>query len=302
MPSELVQAAILGIVQGLTEFLPISSTGHLIIVPALLGWDDEVLHRLEFDIALHVGTFFAVMFAFWRDWFNLARAGIRSPFALFRRAPAGQPVGIGPARDEEGLVRDRSREDADARLAWLIVIGTIPAAVAGALFQRQVESVLRSPMIVGTMMVVVAIVLAIVDSLAKRDRNEYSLGPWGAFAIGVGQAIALIPGTSRSGSTIATALALGLTRESAARFSFLLSAPITFGAVVKQSVDVARHGLTPSEMAMFAVGALTAGIAGVLAIHALLRYLRTQSLMPFVIYRVIVGTVVIALAATGRLG
>jgi undecaprenyl-diphosphatase len=301
MASELVQAATLGVVQGLTEFLPVSSTGHLIVVPAVLGWDDEVLHRLEFDVALHVGTFCAVMGAFWRDWINLGKAALRSPLALFRREPARLPAGRGPVPDAEGLVRDRSPEDAEARLAWLIVLGTIPAALAGALFQRQVESVLRSPLIVGTMMVAVGILLAVVDRLARRDRDEYSLGLWGALAIGVGQAVALIPGTSRSGSTIATALALGLTRDSAARFSFLLSAPITFGAVAKQSVDVARHGLNGSELAMFGVGAFAAGISGFLAIHGLLRFLRTRSLMPFVVYRVLAGAVVIVLAASGRL-
>jgi undecaprenyl-diphosphatase len=152
------------------------------------------------------------------------------------------------------------------------------------------------------MMVVVGIILAVVDAMARRERDEYSLGLVGALTIGLGQAIALIPGTSRSGSTIATGLALGLTRDSAARFSFLLSAPITFGAIVKQSVDVARQGgLSSNEMTMFGVGALAAGISGVAAIHGLLRFLRTRSLLPFVVYRVIVGLVVIGLAAAGRL-
>jgi undecaprenyl-diphosphatase len=296
-----VQAATLGVVQGLTEFLPVSSTGHLIIVPAILGWEEGIVTRLDFDVALHVGTLIAVVGAFWRDWLGLVKAALRSPLALFRRAPVPQPAGHGPIADVEGLVEDRSPEDAEARLAWLIVLGTIPAAVAGALFQRQVETVLRSPIVVGTMMVVVGIVLAVVDRLARRDRDEFSLGPWGALAIGVGQSIALIPGVSRSGSTIATALALGLTRDSAARFSFLLSAPITFGAVAKQSVDVVRHGLSGSEMAMFGAGAVAAGVSGILAIHGLLRFLRTRSLMPFVVYRVIVGATVIALAASGRL-
>ena len=276
MASDLVQAATLGVVQGVTEFLPVSSTGHLIIVPALLGWRGGVVDRLDFDIALHIGTLVAVVGAFWRDWVELARAVL-------------------------GSLRDRSLANPEAKLAWLIVVGTIPAAVAGALFQRQVESVLRSPFVVGTMMVLVGLVLAVVDRTADRKRHEHDLRPFDALAIGIGQAIALIPGTSRSGATIATGLALGLTRPSAARYSFLLSAPITFGAVAKQSVDVARHGLSGSEMAMYGVGALTAAISGIVAIRGLLRFLQSRGLMPFVVYRVLAGIIVIALAASGRI-
>ncbi len=276
MASDLVQAATLGVVQGITEFLPVSSTGHLIVVPALLGWRDGVVNELNFDVALHVGTLIAVVGAFWRDWVDLAGAAWRS-------------------------LRDRSLAEPEARLAWLIALGTVPAALAGALFQRQVESVLRSPLVVGTMMVAVGLILAVVDRLARHERDELDLRPLDALAIGIGQALALIPGTSRSGATIATGLALGLTRPAAARFSFLLSAPITFGAVAKQSVDVARHGLSSSEMAMFGVGAVTAGVSGIIAIRGLLHFLRSRGLMPFVIYRVIAGALIIGLAASGRL-
>jgi undecaprenyl-diphosphatase len=274
MASDLIQAAVLGVVQGLTEFLPISSTGHLIVVPALLGWDSPLVHRLDFRIALHLGTAVAVVGVFWRDWFTLSGAALRS-------------------------LRDRSLVEPEARLAWLIALGTIPAAAAGALFAQEVECVLSSPMIVGAMMIGVGIVLAAVDHLARLDRDEYELGPIGALAIGIGQAVALIPGTSRSGSTIAVGLALGLKRTSAARFSFLLSAPITIGALAKQSVDVARHSPPTSDLAMYGVGVLAAGISGALAIHGLLRFLRSRSLMPFVVYRIIAGGIV--LAASGRL-
>ncbi len=276
MASDMVQAATLGIVQGITEFLPVSSTGHLIVVPALLGWRDGIVNRLDFDVALHIGTLIAVVGAFWGDWFRLAQAFLRS-------------------------IRDRSLKDPEARLAWLIALGTAPGALAGALFQRQVECVLRAPAVVGIMMVVVGIVLAIVDHFSRRDFDEYQLGPAGALAVGVGQAIALIPGTSRSGATIATGLALGLTRPSSARFSFLLSAPITFGAVAKESVGLARQPLPASELAMFGVGALAAGISGILVIRGLLQFLRSRGLMPFVIYRVIAGTIIVALAVNGRL-
>lgn len=276
MIPDLVQAFTLGIVQGVTEFLPVSSTGHLIVVPWLLGWNQGIVSRLEFDVALHLGTLVAVVGAFWREWLRIAAAALRS-------------------------LRDRSLADPEARLAWLIALGTVPAALAGALFERQVETALRAPIIVGIMMVTVGVLLAVVDRLSRRCRDEYSLGPLGALAIGIGQAIALIPGTSRSGSTIAAALVLGLTRRGAARFSFLLSAPITFGAFAKQALDVAAEGVGGADLAMYGAGALAAAISGILAIHGLLRFLRTRTLMPFVIYRVVAGALVIGLAATGSL-
>jgi undecaprenyl-diphosphatase len=151
------------------------------------------------------------------------------------------------------------------------------------------------------MMVGVGIIFAVVDRFASRVRDESSLGPRDALAIGIGQAVALIPGTSRSGSTMAVGLALGLNRTSAARFSFLLSAPITFGAVAKQAADVARLGPTANDLAMYAVGAITAGISGALAIHGLMRFVRTRSFAPFVAYRIVAGGIVIGLAVSGRI-
>ncbi len=259
-----------------TEFLPVSSTGHLILVPAILGWRGGIVDSLKFDVALHLGTLIALLAVFWRDWLELIEAALAS------------------------LAR-RSLADAHARLAWLIVLGTIPGAMAGALLQKQVETTLRSPLVIGAAMVLVALVLALLDRLGPQTRNEYSLGPVGALAIGIGQAVALIPGVSRSGSTIATGLGLGLTRPSAARFSFLLSTPIIAGALAKEGLDVARQGLGADERLVFAVGIVAAGISGYLCIRFLLAYLRRHSLMPFVIYRIVAGGAVLLLAANGRL-
>ena len=276
MAPELWQAALLGVVQGLTEFLPISSTGHLILVPALFGWRGGVVDSLQFDVALHLGTLIALLAVFWRDWLALIAAALTS---LGRRSLA----------------------DPQARLAWLIVLGTVPGVVAGALLEQHVETTLRSPLVIGAAMVVVALVLALLDRLGRQTRDEHSLGAAGALAIGIGQAVALIPGVSRSGSTIATGLGLGLTRASAARFSFLLSTPIIAGALAKEGLDVARQGLGGGETTVFAAGIVSAGVSGYLCIRFLLAYLRHHSLMPFVIYRILAGTGVLLLAANGRI-
>jgi undecaprenyl-diphosphatase len=270
------QAAVMGVVQGLTEFLPVSSTGHLALVPALLGWHDSVVDRLEFDVALHIGTLGALLGVFWRDWIDLAAAGLRS-------------------------LRDRSLEDPDARLAWMLVVGTIPAVVVGVLFERQVERELRSPFVIGTAMAVVGIALGVVDALARGERTERSMG-WGAcLAVGLGQAAALIPGVSRSGATIGVGLAAGLTRASAARYSFLLSTPVITGAIAKQGFNAVQRGIPPEEMVTYAIGILASGISGYATIRWFLRYLRGRSLRPFVVYRVLAGLAIIGLAASGRI-
>jgi undecaprenyl-diphosphatase len=273
---ELWQAALLGVVQGLTEFLPVSSAGHLILVPALLGWGDSPLTRLEFTVALHLGTLLALLGVFWRDWLRLVRAFL---LALGRRSFA----------------------DPDARLAILIALGTIPGALAGAAFAKTIEATLRSPVIVGVMMVSVGLLLWAADHWSTRLHDETSLRAPGALAIGVAQAIAIIPGVSRSGITIATGLLLGLTRPAAARFSFLLSAPIIIGAGLKEGWDVAKAGgLAVADPIAYAVGIAAAAISGFMAIRWLLRYLGRGSLAPFVVYRIAVGLAVIALAVSGR--
>ena len=162
MAPELWQAAVLGVVQGLTEFLPVSSTGHLILVPALFGWHGGVIDSLQFDVALHLGTLVALLAVFWRDWLILIVAAL-------------------------GSIARRSLADRQARLAWLILLGTIPGALAGALLQKQVETTLRSAVVIGAAMVLVALLLALVDRLSRQTRDEYSLGAAGAIAVGIGQ-------------------------------------------------------------------------------------------------------------------
>jgi undecaprenyl-diphosphatase len=270
------KAIVLGIVQGLTEFLPVSSTAHLILVPVLFGWPKGFLNELPFDVALHLGTLVALLAVFWRDWVELALAALRS-------------------------LRDRSLEDPQARLAWLIVLATIPAALAGALFQKYIERELRSPLVIGTALIVVGVILFVIDRMSTRTRDEHSLGIGSALAIGVGQALALIPGVSRSGATIAVGLAAGLTRPAAARFSFLLSTPIITGAIAKEFIDLAGEGIPSSEVLPLVVGILAAAITGYLCIRFLLSYLRRRSLTAFVVYRIVLGIVVIALTLSGRL-
>ncbi|HEY3118035.1 MAG TPA: undecaprenyl-diphosphate phosphatase [Chloroflexota bacterium] len=276
MTIDLWQAVVMGVVQGFTEFLPISSSGHLILVPALLGWQDSPVDQLEFTVALHGGTLIALLAVFWRDWVELIGAALRS-------------------------LGRRSLKVPNSRLAWLLVLGTLPGAIAGALFEKKIEDALRAPLVVGITMAGVALVLAAADIWSRKNQDEHSLGATGAFGIGCAQALALVPGVSRSGITISAGLGLGLTRSAAARFSFLLSAPIVAGALVKEGYDVVRAGLPPGEAVGFAVGVLAAAISGFIAIRWLLRYLARGSLMPFVAYRLIVGGIVIVLALAGRI-
>lgn len=271
------QAALLGIVQGLTEFLPISSSGHLILVPALFGWADSLLGRLDFTVALHVGTLLALVAVFWNDWLRLGRAALVS-------------------------VARRSLHDPDARLAWLIALGTVPGAVAGAAFESLVEAAFRSPASVAVMLVAVGLLMAAADRWALRLRDERSLGTRSALAIGLAQAAAIIPGVSRSGITIAVGLMLGLTRPAAARFSFLLSAPIIAGAALKQAMDLARAGgIAAADLSAYGIGILAAAVSGFAAIKWLLGYLSRGGLMPFVIYRLALGAAILIATGTGAL-
>ena len=277
MSIDLWQAALLGVVQGLTEFLPISSAGHLILAPALLGWGDSPLTRLDFTVALHIGTLIALLVVFWADFLGLLEALVLA-------------------------VLHRSLADPNVRLALLIALATIPGALAGAFFERAIEASLRSPATGGVMMVSIGLLMGAADRWSLRHRDEQSLRPIGALAVGMAQAMAIVPGVSRSGITIAVGLALGLTRSAAARFSFLLSAPIVAGAAIKEGLDLARGGgLNNSELTAYAVGIGAAAVSGFLAIRWLLAYLARGSLAPFVIYRLLVGGTVIVLAFGGRL-
>ncbi len=272
----LYQVIVLAIVQAVTEFLPISSTAHLILVPWLFGWKDP---GLLFDIALHLGTLGAVLIYFGRSWVRL----------LF--LAAGKRVLVPPSGDPDHEIYE------NPKLFWFLVAATFPAGMAGLLWKDAVETTLRGPVVIGVALIVVAGVLWSADRTGTFERGLEGLKLPEALAIGCAQAIALIPGTSRSGITIAAALFLGLRRQAAARFSFLLSSPIIAGASLKAAYDTWGQGGVPAELQTpFLVGILVSGVAGYAVIALFLKYLRRATMRVFVYYRVIFGIIVLALA------
>ncbi len=264
-----IQAIILGAVQGFTEFLPISSSAHLILVPWVLGWQDQ---GLTFDVVLHGGTLLAILGYFWRDWYGMLRGLLN-----WRKMPLADP------------------NSADARLFFYVVCGTIPAAVAGFFAEKVVETTLRSPFVLSFTMIGVAVLLWIAEKTArlKRGLSEVSLPD--ALSIGTAQALALIPGTSRSGITITAGLFLGFTRETAARFSFLLSAPIIAGAGLKKMLELRHEGIPHTAQLPLLLGFLSSLIVGYLTIKFLMSFLQKNSLFIFICYRILLGMVILFL-------
>ncbi len=260
----------MGIVQGLTEFLPISSSGHLVLVPYLAGWDDSFITSLQFSVMLHIGTLAALLIYFWQDWLRIVPAGLR---ALRERSFAGDP---------------------DRRLAWLLAVTVVPAAIVGVLFEDVIVSSLRTPGIVAVLLVIGAAVMWLADRWGAKRRTESELGFPVAFGIGAAQALALAPGVSRSGITISAGLFAGLTREAAARFGFLMATPITAGAGLWE-VRALISGDAGVEVPIvpLVVGMVAALISGFIAIGFLLRYLRTRSLAIFVAYRLVLAVIVV---------
>ena len=270
----LVQVMVLGVVQGLTEFLPISSTAHLYLTSWLLGWQTEAL---SFDIMLHIGTLLAILIYFFKDWVQII----------------GQGFGIRVGSDDE-LKHNHM-------LLWLMAIATIPVGVFGYLFNKQAEGVWRTPYVMGTMLIVVGILMWVAENAGRRQRDLASLGLPDAVAIGAAQALAIVPGTSRSGITISMGLFRNLDRHAAARFSFLLSAPAIGGAAAKTLWEIhKRHELRAMIDSSFVVGVLVSALTGTAVIAWFLHYLRRSSLRPFVYYRIIFGIIVLALAFIRR--
>jgi len=258
---EIFQAVILGLVQGLGEFLPISSSAHLVLVPWLFNWEDP---GLTFDIALHIGTLLAVAIYFWRDWSQLITKGVTN------------------ARSREG------------RLFWYLALATIPGAMIGLLLEEKAETIFRNPVLIAIMLIVLGIVLYWVDRKSAKKIEAENISLKTSFLIGLSQALAIIPGVSRSGITMTTGLFLGLTREGAARFSFLLSAPIIFGAaIVKLPHIIANPTVITTN---FIVGMVVSFVSGIASIGFLLRYLQTKTFLPFAWYRFILGAVILAVA------
>ena len=263
-------ALVMGIVQGLTEFLPVSSSGHLVLVPFLLGSDDAFINSLAFSVMLHVGTLVALLVYFRSDWLRLIPAGFAA-------------------------LRDRSfRGDPDRVLAWLLVASTIPAALAGLLFSDVIETQFREPGLVAITLIVGGVILFVADRVGGRDRGITDVTFPIAIGIGAAQALALVPGLSRSGISISAGRLAGLDRAAAARFSFLMATPITAGAIVFEArkLFTGEAGVEVAA-APLAIGLVASLLSGFAAIHFMLRYLRTRSLDVFVWYRFALATVVI---------
>jgi undecaprenyl-diphosphatase len=267
---QLVQAVVLGIVQGLTEFLPVSSSGHLILVPALLGWHDPFIDSLAFSVMLHIATLLALLVYFRADWLRLIPAGLAT-------------------------IRDRSfRDDSDRRLAWLLVVATIPAVIVGVALNDPIENAFREARLVAVTLVIGAAILFLADRLGSKTRGVASISFPLALGIGAAQALALVPGVSRSGISISAGLFAGLDRESAARFAFLMAAPITAGAGLWElrKVLAGEAGVDVPIVPLLA-GMVAALVSGLLAIAFLLRYLRTHGLGVFVAYRLALAALVV---------
>jgi len=252
----LIQALILGILQGATEFLPVSSSGHLVLVPWLLGWDAS---SLTFDTTVHLGTLLAVAVYFRQDIWRIIVGVLKT-------------------------LRDRSLEDFYGRLGWLIVVGSIPAAVLGFLFEDFFEQLFGSPATVAILLLMTGLILFLSERMSNKTRELDSIAWKDGLLIGLAQAGAIAPGISRSGATIAAGLALGIKREAAARFSFLLALPIILGAGVFKLKDVVEVGVGSAELTTLGVGFVAAVVSGYACIHFLLSYVRQRSLYLFAFY------------------
>jgi undecaprenyl-diphosphatase len=277
-----IQAALIGILQGLTEFIPVSSSAHLELAPWIAGLPENgLLGSLSFDVFLHLGTLLALLGYFAGDWLRLLRAAWAS-------------------------IRERRiSRDPDRRLAWLLILATIPAALIGFFGEAWIDENLHADrdevrLAIAAFLVVGAVALWLADRLGSRRREIDGLSLPGALTIGLSQALALLPGISRSGATISTGLALGLSRESAARFSFLLATPITLGAGLYGSRKLLDVSHTGTEWLALAAGFAAAAISGMLAIGFLLSWLRHRSVTVFSIYRLLFAGLIVVLVVTGR--
>lgn len=257
----LLEAIILGLIQGLTEFIPVSSSGHLVIMHQLLGITEA---GLTFDVALHLGTLLALAVFFKREIVQLV-------MALFRKS-------------------------AQTRLAWLLIFATVPAVISGVVLQGLAESSLRSAELVAANLIIVGVLMIVAERYAARNKDQTALGQITgkqALTMGLAQAAAVIPGISRSGSTITAGLFTGINREAAARFSFLLAMPITFGAILKVLAGEGALSSVSNEMGIFAAGIITAFVSGLMAIRFLIRYLAKRPLNLFAYYRFVLGGLIL---------
>jgi undecaprenyl-diphosphatase len=264
------QALIMGIIQGLTEFLPVSSSGHLVIVPYLLGWTDPFITSLAFSVMLHLGTLVALLVYFRADWLALIPAGI-------------------------AVLRERSfGTDPNRKLAWLLVVATIPAVIAGPILNDRLEAAVRTAEDVAVAIVIGAAILWLADQVGRKVKGLEQISFRLAFVFGLAQSLALVPGISRAGITISAGLFAGLTREAAARFSFLMATPIIAGAGLFEARNLLSGDAGVAiQVGPLAVGMIAALLAGLAAIHLMLRYVRTRSYLVFVAERVAIAALVL---------
>ncbi len=268
---EIVQASVLGLIQGLTEFLPISSSGHLIIVPAALGWENFT-NNITFDVALHTGTALAVLFFFREDWIRILKA-----FSTNLTDPK------------------KVLTDFDSKLLVMIAVGSVPAAFVGLLFQDFIVEQIRQPRVVAVTLILFAALLFFAERVGAKHRKFTDLSFKDAILVGLVQALALVPGVSRSGITITASLFRGVEREAAARFSFMLATPVIFGAGILRVKDAVEVGFENLGWDVFFIGVLTSGVVGWFAIKYLLKYVLTHDYNVFVWYRVLVGVAALLL-------
>lgn len=271
---DILQSIVLGLIQGLSEFLPISSTAHLRVVPALLGWSDP---GAAFSAVVQLGTLAAVLVYFFKDLLGMAVAWGRG---LLRRRPFAEP---------------------QARLAWILIIGTVPIGVIGLMFQDAIETTLRSLWVVALALIGLALLLMAAEFAGRRQRSMEQVGWWDGLLIGLVQALALIPGASRSGVTITAGLFAGLNRADAARFSFLLSVPAVAASGLYELAALAKSGVGQVDWLSVLLATGVAGLSGYLAIAGLIRFLQRRSTWVFIVYRILLGGAIIGLLLGGLL-
>lgn len=267
-----LQAIVLGISQGLTEFLPISSTAHTLVVSKLLGWPDP---GAAFTAVTQIGTELAVVLYFRNDIVRILKAWSAS------------------------LVRAEMRSNPDAKLGWYVIIGTIPIGIAGLAFKSSIETTARNLWLVAGALIFMGVLLGVADRYASQTKSEADLNPRNAVLFGLGQALALIPGVSRSGATITAGLAMGFRRDVVARYSFLLAIPAVFASAALTAGDISSDGFVNWPATI--VATIVAFVVGYFVIASLMKYLQTRTFLPFVIYRISLGTLLLVLLATGVL-
>jgi len=293
----LYQAIVLAVVQGLTEFLPVSSTAHLWLVPWILKWDDP---GLTFDVALHAGTLVAVFLYFWRYWLEMIRMvlGINVGIASGPATPGTPPVQsvnrTARIQNPKSTGGSMAPLGENRQLLWFLVIATIPGGIAGFLFERAADEKLRSPFIIGPALIIVGLLMWAGERVGRENHDLGQVSLLDSILVGVAQAFAVIPGVSRSGSTMTAGLFRGMNRETAARFSFLLSTPLIAGACLKKGWEIHHAGLSRDMRMPFLLGIIVSAIVGYAVIAVLMRYLERRTFAVFVVYRVILGVILLA--------